>query len=825
MNEFSISDEVSTDIDPKPSTILSLGVEALEWQKMYSDSESESDYNPEYDDTGRVINYQSNTSASDSDEEFMCSLTRKKTPAQRGPKPRGGGGVGRGRRGRGARMADTGHRDVPILTKPPEDVNYASLLEPGIQPPPVLIKHQPRDLNSNSSSGFTGAAATAREEVRPSELRVTHLPSVPALVKAADRVVHDDSSDIEEFDRLTNIGVPSQPSIHPPHHIQPPPSLVMPSPSSSSSSHVLSSPGSQRRREPPPLVKNTDSKQLTPIDVQDSSHSSRPQMIRLSHSESPRQQRRAASGGSQSSLSYTIVTQTPQPSYSIVTQQNPSQVQPSSHTTSATLATSVDGRGNHPPKPRRPGRPRKDQSITSSTGLRTSAKTVRLGAAAAKSQQRSVRGGGRGGRGGGQTASSQAIKKGMKMTQYEFENVAFPSSIAHPQALQPQQQSQPPQLFQVASGSGMQSLVTPLQIIPAGSIPAYHGVSGGGMLLMQGAPQGVALAAAPNSHDASNTLITQGGNTYQLVQAAPVITAEQAENAQKVSVIMHPSAGVGAPVQYIAQFDGPPPPRRGRRGRSRNELTKKFEEERRKEQAKLEGSIETPKHSVVTESDPIEALRSSASDSAEKKLTNELERYLKMEETRWKATPAASPGAGSLVAAAGRNQPLPSSSSPNNTNQSTEASVSGTNPPVVEGEGVSGGKKTTGDKKSVLGKRKSTRSRVREEEEEEEEEPSNEMGDPLITPPPSKQNKTQPEETVSTAEEGVEEYGFSMTVVTESSPTPTAVKANRRRGKGHASESKPKHACDECDKEYASHGSLLNHKKMAHGFILQLTVG
>ena len=120
MTEFSISEEVVTDIDPKPSTVLSLGMEALEWQKMYSDSESESDYNPEYDDIGRTINYQSNSSLSDSDEEFMCSLTRKKT-TQRGPKPKTGVGTnaggGKTRKGRGSRLSEAS-KDVPMLVKP-----------------------------------------------------------------------------------------------------------------------------------------------------------------------------------------------------------------------------------------------------------------------------------------------------------------------------------------------------------------------------------------------------------------------------------------------------------------------------------------------------------------------------------------------------------------------------------------------------------------------------------------------------------------------------------------------------------------------------------
>ena len=815
--EFSVYDEIATDIDPKPSTILSLGVEALEWRRMYSDSDSESDYNPEYDDIGQAINYQSNSSVSDSDEEFMCSLTRKKTTGQRGPKPRagvGGGHVGGERprrgRGRGSRISEASNREaVPMLVKPPEDVNYGSMLDAGIQPPPILIKHQLRDGSSVVVGG-----STSGEEGRASEVRVAaSLPSVPALVKTANRKGNE-SSDIEEFDRLTSI--PMQPSIHPPHHIQPPPSLVMPLSSSSTSQHGHSPSSSARRREPPPLVKNSDSKQLTTnaaMAIQNSSHSTNPQIIRLSPSEVPGQLQKKSIGGG-SSLSHTLPTRTPQPSYSIVTQQVAS-----SPTSAGATFVSPEA---PPPKPRRPGRPRKDQSVTLSAGLRTSSKTVRLGAG--RSQGRSS---GRGRRGG--HTASPVTKKSMKMTQYEFENVHFSPAVGHaPSTLQ---QPHQPQLFQVNSGGGgvaqnLQGLVTPLQIIPAGSIPGYPSVAGGSVLLMQGAPQGVTLATPPTSHSASTTLIPQGGNTFQLVQAAPVISADQVDNAQKVSVIMHPAAAGG--VQYIAQFDGPPPKAKGKR-RSSAELKELFEEERKKEQNKLQDSA--PLTSVATSSKVAESAEKSTSPeiSAEKLMSNELEKYFKTEETRRTKTAAASVSSAKTPrTSARRKRPLPSPEGKATGSQSTEASPSSEGKQEESPSSKSKAAKTR-KRKSVLGKRTRTRAQVKKEAEEYHDE----EGDPLTSPSPSKQKKT-----ADSAESGETSSGrtgvTSLTAEGEDVPEALLVEGSSASTAADGGEcgdgdtptvkSKPTFTCEDCGKVYRVRSSFLSHRKQKHEARQPLTV-
>lgn len=328
------------------------------------------------------------------------------------------------------------------------------------------------------------------------------------------------------------------------------------------------------------------------------------------------------------------------------------------------------------------------------------------------------------------------------------------------------------------------------------------------MLLMQGAPQGVTLAAAPNSHDA---LIAQGGNTYQLVHAAPVVTAEQAENAQKVSVIMQPSAGVGAPIQYIAQFDGPPPPSRRGRRRSQMELKRAFEEERKKEQAKLEGLLETPSELKCSEMTKL------TSGTAEKRMSSEIELYLKVERSRKTKTLAAPPDPDSSGAAAKRKRRLPATKSPNNTDRSTEGVMSDTTSPQVGEKAVASGRnKTKVTKKSVLGKRGSTRQCVRKEGEG----PANEEEDPLDTPPRSKQKRKQSVETAgdrTTPVAGEGEIALSDIDGRQGSQTETAAGGGRGHGTGDASTPKLKHACDECGKEYVTRGSLLSHKNTVHG--------
>lgn len=494
--EFTIADDVPTDVDPKPSAIIQLGEEALQWQKMYSDSEGESDYNPDGEDVGgRHLEYQSNSSASDSDEDFTCSFTTT-VKKKRGPKPgtkygerasSGRGGISRRGRG-GGRTGEP--KDVPLLVRPPEDVHsYIT----NLQPPPLLVKQED----------------VAMEQASPYKIqKTTRVP--PALIKT-ENISNQSTYDInEEFDRLTNVGVSSS-HISSKPHIQPPPSLVMPTP---------------QLREPPPLVKKEE------------------EPSRYPHIMLP------------SASDQGVVPQRTLLPKEGVMQSTPPPPPPAA------------------PAPRRPGRPRKDQSNTSHGGLKTSSKTVRLGSSKTNYKpSKSLK---------GQSTSYSA--KGMKMTQYEFQSVSMATSQ---QQQQQQQHVVNPSSNTPVQVSNLQNVVTPLQIIPAGSLhyPNIGGVPSGSVLYVQGAPQGVALAA-PQGNDMSSTYITQDGNTYQLVQASPAQLGAD-DNAQKVSVIMHPGTAGG--IQYITQLDGPPPKvKSATTSPAKDDLRKRFEEARNTERAKLE---------------------------------------------------------------------------------------------------------------------------------------------------------------------------------------------------------------------------------------------
>ena len=227
MMEFIIANDIPTDVDPQPSAIIQLGEEALQWQRMYSDSEGESDYNPDGEDISRQFEFQSNSSASDSDEDYTCSFSTGKK--KRGPKPgvkygeKMTSGRGMSRRGRGGKTMES--KEVPMLVRPPEDARSYM-----IQPPPLLVKRDKQE-----------------DLIQPRAARVP-----PALIKTS-KINNQSNHDVnEEFDRLTNLGmVTSQLNnssetahhITTPTHVQPPPSLVMPTP---------------QLREPPPLVKKEE---------------------------------------------------------------------------------------------------------------------------------------------------------------------------------------------------------------------------------------------------------------------------------------------------------------------------------------------------------------------------------------------------------------------------------------------------------------------------------------------------------------------------------------------------------------------------------------
>ena len=100
LSEYHIFDDIPTDETHIPRTVIYLGEEALTWQRMSSDSESEGDYHPEliYDEDN-FGGYRSSNSMSDSDDDYMYGASKKKVK----PKANGGGVGGRSgpaRRGR-----------------------------------------------------------------------------------------------------------------------------------------------------------------------------------------------------------------------------------------------------------------------------------------------------------------------------------------------------------------------------------------------------------------------------------------------------------------------------------------------------------------------------------------------------------------------------------------------------------------------------------------------------------------------------------------------------------------------------------------------------
>ena len=96
------------------------------------------------------------------------------------------------------------------------------------------------------------------------------------------------------------------------------------------------------------------------------------------------------------------------------------------------------------------------------------------------------------------------------------------------------------------------------------------------------------------AQDMSQTFVTQGGQTYQLVPASPM-EALPNEGSQKVSVIMDTSGGAAyvsqgdvQGYQYITQLDGPPSKtKKTRKYENSEELRKKFETARKEEQGRL----------------------------------------------------------------------------------------------------------------------------------------------------------------------------------------------------------------------------------------------
>ena len=160
LTEFAILDSVPTDATHSSSTTVLLDEEALHWQKLSSDSESEDEL--EHKPSRKTTPYggthsDSSSSEASSDDEFTLSYVAKKRPRGRG-RGRGGGGVrgGWGGGGRGAWGAadvgrGTGKRGGKV-GRPRKDAQAVDSSAPmfvhpsvsGKPVPPTLIKTEPR---------------------------------------------------------------------------------------------------------------------------------------------------------------------------------------------------------------------------------------------------------------------------------------------------------------------------------------------------------------------------------------------------------------------------------------------------------------------------------------------------------------------------------------------------------------------------------------------------------------------------------------------------------------------------------------------------------
>ncbi len=231
------------------------------------------------------------------------------------------------------------------------------------------------------------------------------------------------------------------------------------------------------------------------------------------------------------------------------------------------------------PVKRRPGRPRKDQSVALSTNH-----TQRTSRVHHLSHGRGG-GRGRGSRGGaiiGLASNTPAASGKLKVTQYEFQEqrqqqqslvsagqgvfLTTPTNHApSPSATTPTQFQ--PLILQPGTNTALQpNIVTPLQIVSTGQgalpTPIIQNIPT--------VPQGnvIYLQSSVPQQEQSPQYITKDGQLYQIL--TPTTAPTLGDGTKKLSVIMQPTAAGAQPtyvqasdignLQYITQLDGPPPP-------------------------------------------------------------------------------------------------------------------------------------------------------------------------------------------------------------------------------------------------------------------------
>ena len=570
---------------------------------MY-DSDSEMEYTPDLDDLTQYDYRSNNSSKSDSDEEYTCSYTAKTKRTKTSSTA-----IGKGFAHRKPRAAPK----IDLHRVPPE-FTASSNEEHGFMPvynaPPLLVKdNKTLEIGSYNPSDVTQSSIPA---LIKTSIITSQAPTIKTETTGFDLTAAPGTKQQFVKKKERHAAAVSRP------HIQPPPGLVQPQAASRTTTPVGTSPG-LRFSQPPPLVKSKDDDQLS------SSKVVHPHIV-------------LPTSAQQDWNSPSFVTISGRHSITPPPPTPPHLQHTAPHALTAHTSLSASSTGGFssartdPPDIERMSRGHKKKKRTEAAAASSSTSDAKVHFRPSKSTK-------------GQTASYQM--KGMKVTRYEFQS-RVPSQQQQQQQQRPpaaaatvtssppshphQYQQRPPTAaatvtssppshphqYPIASSNsppvgipvqGVQNLMTPLQLFQPGSHQVtYQNLPGvptaataGGMFLVPGGSSmhpGVAVG-----HELQQSYITQGGQTYQILQPTAVAGGgdpNSNENAQKVSVIMSPQTGAPtfitasdfAGYQFIPQLDGTSGSARGGAAKTKEKQPKKlresFEEVKREEQEKFQ---------------------------------------------------------------------------------------------------------------------------------------------------------------------------------------------------------------------------------------------
>ena len=514
--EYSVADRVPTDMHPKASTIITLGEEALEWQQMTSDeSDSEYDYEDDYLSDGEIMEGESGTG-----DGAVVEMKDKEEEEEEEV-------TLESYFSKSSSSSDSDEDyTVPYQRKRGGGSGRgrgrrgrgSGGLESRMSAPLTRPCVGRPKLMQGSATSKGPATSTM---VAPPPLVSPHAGGPPSLIKTeGSRAIYSNKHLTPRAGTLNS-------------HVQPPPALIVPKVG------VVQMGGTGLKREPPPLVKKSEEPKVMKLAKVGDRH---PQIVLPSPT--------SVGVGGESLMPGGILSA---PHYS--------------DPPTSTL----------PPAPvkRRPGRPRKDQSVALSSGH--TQKTTRV------HHLGQGRGRGRGGRGGGMVGlvqKSSTSARSIRMTQYEFQqhqqqSVAASRGVCLTQANHTPSSSVTtatptqfqPLLFQPAANASLHSnIVTPLQIVSAGQatptpmqMQTIPTIPHGSVIYLQG-------SSSPQQEQ-SPQYVTKDGRVYQIL--TPSSSANLGDRTKKLSVIMQPSAGAQPTYvqasdvgnfQYVTQLDGPPPP-------------------------------------------------------------------------------------------------------------------------------------------------------------------------------------------------------------------------------------------------------------------------